>query len=106
MYLASWPFVTNKSIFGQIAQQEHGAVLLFEHRFFGFSNPYPDLKTESLNLLTLDQSIEDIVYFAENVNLPMPGGDIVTPDVAPWIIGGGSYSGMEKILTVLEIGLD
>lgn len=105
IHSALWPFVTNSSIFGQIADQENGAVVLFEHRFFGQSNPYPDLKTESLRLLTLDQSIEDVVYFAKNVKLPMPGGDCVTPDVAPWILAGGSYSGMCIVFLCLENGV-
>jgi hypothetical protein len=64
-----------------------------EHRFFGLSNPKPDLTTQSLQLLTLQQSIEDLDYFAKNVKLPMPGGDKVTPDVAPWVLVGGSYAG-------------
>ena len=58
---------------------------------------------ESLKLLTLQQAIDDLVYFAENVNLPMPGGDNVGPDVAPWILTGGSYSGM---LLVAHDGID
>lgn len=34
-----------------------------------------------------------MVYFANNVDLPMPNGDKVTPDKAPWVLIGGSYSG-------------
>lgn len=75
-----------------IAQQENGATIILEHRFFGESNPYANLSTASLSLLTIQQSIEDLVYFAENVKLPMPGGDAVSPSHAPWILIGGSYS--------------
>ncbi|KAG6860254.1 hypothetical protein C0995_013704 [Termitomyces sp. Mi166 len=86
-------YLTNLTINGQIAQQQNASVILLEHRFYGFSNPRPDLTVESLKLHTLQQAIDDLVYFAENVNLPMPGGDNVGPDVAPWILIGGSYSG-------------
>jgi pimeloyl-ACP methyl ester carboxylesterase len=76
-----------------IAQQQHGATVLVEHRFFGYSNPYDNLTSQSLELLTIQQAIDDLVYFAQNVNLPMPGGDNVKPDTTPWVLLGGSYSG-------------
>ncbi|THH18761.1 hypothetical protein EUX98_g8903 [Antrodiella citrinella] len=86
-------YLTNKTINGQIAQQEHGATIIIEHRFFGLSNPYPDLSVKSLQFLTIQQAIDDLEYFTKNVNLPMPGGDNVKPGQAPWILVGGSYSG-------------
>ncbi|KAF8969331.1 serine carboxypeptidase S28-domain-containing protein [Flammula alnicola] len=55
------------------------STIVLEHRFYGLSNPYPDLSVKSL----------------KNVNLPMPGGDSVTPDKAPWVLIGGSYSGTQ-----------
>lgn len=88
-----YPFLTNISIFGQIAQQQHGAVVILEHRFYGASNPYPDLSSESLKVLSIPQAINDFVYFAKNVKLPMTNGDQLGPDKAPWILAGGSYSG-------------
>lgn len=48
-------------------------------------------------MLNIQQAIEDLEYFAKNVNLPMPGGDSVTPDKAPWILVGGSYAGKQVI---------
>ncbi|TFK63556.1 hypothetical protein BDN72DRAFT_311679 [Pluteus cervinus] len=86
-------YLTNTTVNGLIAEQESGATIVIEHRFFGLSNPYPDLTVASLQLLNIQQSVDDLVYFAENVNLPMPGGDQVTPKQAPWILIGGSYSG-------------
>ena len=76
-----------------MAQQFNGSNVVLEHRFFGLSNPYNDLNDHNLRLLTLQQSIDDLEYFVKNVKLPMPGGDQVTPDKAPWILAGGSYSG-------------
>jgi hypothetical protein len=78
---------------GLIAQQESGAAIVIEHRFYGESNPLPDLSDESLQLLNIQQALDDFEYFAFNVELPMPNGTEVTPDTAPWIIVGGSYSG-------------
>lgn len=86
-------YLTNQTINGLIAQQQKGATVLIEHRFFGLSNPYPDLSVKSLRFLTIQQAVDDLVYFAETVKLPMPGGDQVTPKEAPWILIGGSYSG-------------
>ncbi|KAG0695749.1 peptidase S28 [Suillus ampliporus] len=86
-------YVTNGSINGLIAQQQKGAAILIEHRFFGSSNPYDNLTSQSLALLTIEQAIDDLVYFATMADLPMAGGDAVKPGQAPWILIGGSYSG-------------
>ncbi|KAL4078879.1 peptidase S28 [Scleroderma yunnanense] len=86
-------YLTNSTLNGLLAQQQNGATIVLEHRFFGLSNPYPDLSSQSLALLTIQQAIDDLVYFAQNANLPMPGGDKVKPDTTPWILIGGSYSG-------------
>lgn len=87
---------------GQIAQQESGAAVVLEHRFFGYSNPYNNLSVESLQLLTIEQAIQDLVYFVNNVQLPMPGGDHVTPAEAPWVLVGGSYSGALTSWTMVK----
>ncbi|KAK0468596.1 peptidase S28 [Armillaria novae-zelandiae] len=75
-------YVTNSTINGVIAQRYGGAAIVLEHRFFGESNPYPNLDVTSFQYHTLAQAIED------NDN-----GDTVSPDKAPWIIIGGSYPG-------------
>ncbi|KAI0309586.1 serine carboxypeptidase S28-domain-containing protein [Amylostereum chailletii] len=86
-------YLTNSTVNGQIAQQEKGATIVLEHRYYGFSNPFPDLTVKSLRYHTIQQAVDDLVYFAENVKLPMPGGDKVAPGQAPWVLVGGSYSG-------------
>ncbi|TFY55380.1 hypothetical protein EVG20_g9338 [Dentipellis fragilis] len=86
-------YLTNSTINGRIAQQENGATIVIEHRYYGLSNPYPDLTVASLKYHTIQQAIEDLVYFADTVKLPMPGGDKVAPGQAPWVLIGGSYSG-------------
>ncbi|KAF9044514.1 hypothetical protein BDZ89DRAFT_1058999 [Hymenopellis radicata] len=89
-----WHHLTpNNSIVSLVAQATTGASIVLEHRFFGQSNPYPDLSEQSLKYLTLQQNIDDMVYLAQNIVLPMEGGDSVGPDKAPWILFGGSYPG-------------
>lgn len=85
-------YLSNISIFGLIAQQERGCTIILEHRFYGLSKPYPELTEENLRVHTIQQAIDDLVYFAQNVRLPMPNGDNIGPDKAPWILAGGSYS--------------
>lgn len=86
-------YLTNATINGQIAQQQNAATIVVEHRFYGYSNPYNNLSVESLQVHTIQQAIDDLEYFAYNVDLPMPGGDNVAPGKAPWVLIGGSYSG-------------
>ncbi|OJA11103.1 hypothetical protein AZE42_08867 [Rhizopogon vesiculosus] len=86
-------YLANGTISGLIAQQQKGAAIVIEHRFFGYSNPYDDLTSQSLAVLTIQQAIDDLVYFTTNADLPMPGGDAVKPGQAPWILVGGSYAG-------------
>ncbi|PPQ74362.1 hypothetical protein CVT24_000656 [Panaeolus cyanescens] len=86
-------YLSNRTITGMIAQQQNGSVIVLEHRFYGLSNPYPDLSVKSFRVHTIQQAIDDLEYFAKNVNLPQPDGDKVTPDRAPWVFVGGSYPG-------------
>jgi hypothetical protein len=51
-------YLTNRTLNGQIAAQHNCATVVIEHRFFGESNPKPDLKSGSLKgLLTLEQGM-------------------------------------------------
>ncbi|KAL1741263.1 serine carboxypeptidase S28-domain-containing protein [Schizophyllum fasciatum] len=95
-------YLTNRTINGLIAQQQNGSTIVLEHRFYGFSNPYPDLTVASLRVHTIQQAIDDLVYFAENVKLPMPNGDQLGPDNAPWVLVGGSYSGALTSWTLVD----
>ena len=86
-------YLTNATINGLLAQREHGATIVLEHRYFGQSQPKDDLSDANLQFLTIQQAIDDLEYFAKNVVLPMPGGDSVQPNRAPWVLIGGSYAG-------------
>ncbi|KAJ7284199.1 serine carboxypeptidase S28-domain-containing protein [Mycena rebaudengoi] len=81
-------YLTNATINGLIAQQQNGAAVVLEHR-----NPFPDLTVKSLKFHTIQQAIDDLEYFANNVVLPQPDGNNVKPDTTPWVLVGGSYSG-------------
>lgn len=95
-------YLTNRTVNGMIAQELNGATIVIEHRYYGYSNPYNNLSVESLQYHTIKQAIDDLVYFAYNVKLPMPGGDHVTPEKAPWILIGGSYSGALTAFTKVK----
>ncbi|KAF5358904.1 hypothetical protein D9758_004828 [Tetrapyrgos nigripes] len=96
-------YLTNTTITGATAQQNSGSVIILEHRFYGLSNPKPDLSGKSLQgLHTIQQAIDDLEYFAFNVNLPQPDGENLAPDKAPWILAGGSYSGALTSYTLVN----
>ncbi|KAF7792825.1 hypothetical protein EIP86_003925 [Pleurotus ostreatoroseus] len=96
-------YLVNGTINGQIAQQELGATVVLEHRYFGQSNPFSDLSVGNLEYHTISQAVADLIYFAENVQLPMPGGDSVSAKTTPWVLVGGSYSGA---LTAWTMSID
>ena len=60
-------------------------------KFYGQSNPYPNLNEDSLKYLSIEQAIQDNVYFARNVKLDVDGD--TSPEATPWILIGASYAG-------------
>ncbi|KIO21856.1 hypothetical protein M407DRAFT_28566, partial [Tulasnella calospora MUT 4182] len=62
-------------------------------RYWGKSLPVPDLTTQNLQWLTVEQGVEDLKYFAENVQLPL-NVTSTRPDRAPWVNIGCGYSGI------------
>ncbi|KAL0063141.1 hypothetical protein AAF712_009931 [Marasmius tenuissimus] len=86
-----------------MAQIFNGATVLLEHRFYGFSNPVQDLKGSTLaKYHTIEQAVEDLEYFAKNVELPMVDGGEVGPGVVPWLLTGCSYMGALTAWTMAE----
>ncbi|KAF4626929.1 hypothetical protein G7Y89_g11228 [Cudoniella acicularis] len=86
-------YLTNETITGAYAQAVGGATVLIEHRYWGTSSPYTYLDTEALQLLTLEQAISDLVYFAKTIDLPFDTNHSSNAQNAPWVLSGGSYSG-------------
>ncbi|CEJ94727.1 hypothetical protein VHEMI10243 [[Torrubiella] hemipterigena] len=85
----------NSSLPGLLAQDNQGAYIIIEHRYFGPSTPFTDLNTETLQHMTLDNAVQDLIYFAKNVVFPFDttNGTATKPDQAPWLLSGCSYSG-------------
>jgi hypothetical protein len=52
-----------------------------------------DLTTKNLQYLTLENSISDFVYLANNIRLPFDATNSSNAKAAPWIFSGGSYAG-------------
>jgi len=98
-----------------LARQYNGFVILWEHRYYGLSLPFPMVRSnatltnaaplpkyepqgapESWQYLTIDQALEDVVYFANNLETGQyqnENMDLLSPKRTPWIWVGGSYSG-------------
>lgn len=86
-------YATNDTLSGMFAQTNGGAVIVIEHRYWGESSPYENLTTTNLQYLNLDNAIQDLIYFAHNVELPFDVNGTTKPTAAPWVLTGCSYSG-------------
>ncbi|KAK6523345.1 hypothetical protein TWF281_001325 [Arthrobotrys megalospora] len=89
-----------------IAKRFNGLLILFEHRFYGLSAPTTSVSqdlgkasrrglTEFFKYHTIEQALEDVVYFATNFSYDLeeyPKQDL-TPSKTPWVWIGVSYSG-------------
>ncbi|KAJ1642079.1 hypothetical protein J3B02_002931, partial [Coemansia erecta] len=87
---------TEYTHFTELAQQMGAMVVAIEHRFFGESNPLPDLSAASLKYMTLDNTLED---FAEFIRAAKSDPDnIFAPEYSvaensTFVFTGGSYGG-------------
>ena len=86
-------YTTNRTLPGVFAQTSGGAAIILEHRYWGQSSPFDTLTADTLQYLTLDQAIQDVVHFAKEVHLDFDPGRASTPDKAPWVLSGCSYPG-------------
>ncbi|KAH6652526.1 serine carboxypeptidase S28 [Truncatella angustata] len=86
-------YLTERTLSGMIAAAVGGAVIMVEHRYWGSSSPCTNQTTTCLQHLTLEQSVNDFVNFAQNAPLPFDTANTSSADQAPWIWVGGSYSG-------------
>lgn len=77
-----------------MAERMGAAVIIVEHRYWGESSPFMELTSENLKYLTLNNSIQDMIYFARNFKAPFDDAAGATaPDRVPWVFSGGSYPG-------------
>ncbi len=70
----------------QFAQSLGAGMIALEHRYYGKSHPFSDLRTENLQYLTVANALMDLATFQKNV---MKEGKLT----GPWIVIGGSYPG-------------
>ncbi|KAJ5949970.1 hypothetical protein N7454_001554 [Penicillium verhagenii] len=83
--------------------EEHGAMgIVWEHRYYGESLPYPvsvDTPPEHFAYLNNEQALADIPLFAKTFSRAGYEDVDLTPSGSPWIMIGGSYSGMRSAFT-------
>jgi hypothetical protein len=87
-----YSYLTPNRTTGVLAQEIGAAVIVLEHRYWGTSTPFTDLKTENMKYLTLENAIKDMTYFANHADLPFAKNGS-NAGLAPWVTMGGSYSG-------------
>ncbi|KAF7507600.1 hypothetical protein GJ744_010270 [Endocarpon pusillum] len=87
----------------RLAEQFKGMAVVWEHRFYGGSLPFPlDKDTgkalegyDAYKYLNNEQALEDTVYFASNFKPPgYEDSTSLSPSNTPWIWVGASYSGV------------
>jgi len=86
-------YTSQMRLSGRMAKEVGGAVVIVEHRYWGDSSPFPELTEANLQHLTLENSLEDMVYFVNNFDPPFDSSGGSSPRHAPWVFVGGSYSG-------------
>ena len=72
-----------------------------EFRYYGESRPFPvnnETTKEQWQFHTVEQALEDVIYFAQRFSFPHPDSRTASyrphPSSTPWIFIGGSYSGI------------
>ncbi|THU93213.1 peptidase S28 [Dendrothele bispora CBS 962.96] len=91
----------------RLAKRYKGIAILWEHRYYGKSMPFPvnaETTPEQWQFLTTEQALEDVIFFANSFsNDTLNSSSIDTsdplslplhPSTVPWIWLGGSYPGV------------
>ncbi|KAJ3937454.1 MAG: peptidase S28 [Lentinula lateritia] len=107
----------------RLAKRYNGLALLWEHRFYGDSLPFPineNTTAQQWQFLTTEQALEDVVFFADSFSknsssasefqVLMSSASVnstasinlqslpLHPSVTPWVWLGGSYPGVRGAL--------
>ncbi|KAJ7636082.1 peptidase S28 [Mycena polygramma] len=94
----------------QLAKRYRGIAFLWEHRFYGDSQPFPvneNTTAEQWQYLNTEQALQDVVFFADSfpksavqvTNTSSGNPDLpIHPSSVPWIWLGGSYPGVRGAL--------
>ncbi|KAL5340879.1 serine carboxypeptidase S28-domain-containing protein [Aspergillus crustosus] len=97
--------VSNTSFFRAMMQEFNAIGIVWEHRYYGQSLPYPvtnNTTPEHLKYLTTRQALADIPSFARNFTRHGYPGIDLTPASTPWVMVGGSYPGIRAALARSE----
>ncbi|KAF9787086.1 peptidase S28 [Thelephora terrestris] len=85
----------------RLAKRYHGVAIVWEHRYYGESLPFPinnETTKEQWQFHTVEQALEDVIYFAQRFSFPHPDSRTASyrpyPSTTPWIFIGGSYPGI------------
>ncbi|KAJ8695620.1 hypothetical protein PTI98_008204 [Pleurotus ostreatus] len=90
----------------RLAKRYKGLAILWEHRFYGDSLPFPvnrNTTADQWKFLNTEQALEDVIFFANSFggssshrNDPSAGPLAlpVHPSTTPWVFLGGSYPGI------------
>ncbi|KAF5361184.1 hypothetical protein D9758_009040 [Tetrapyrgos nigripes] len=95
----------------RLAKRYKGIAILWEHRYYGQSLPFPvnsNTSSEEWQFLTTEQALEDVVFFANSFNSHANASDVndisdplslpLHPSIVPWVWLGGSYPGIRGSL--------
>ncbi|KAF8798510.1 peptidase S28 [Phlegmacium glaucopus] len=97
----------------RLSKKYKGLAILWEHRFYGTSLPFPvneNTTADQWQFLNTEQALEDVVFFANSFAHPDSAhpsattlsdplvGLPVHPSKTPWIFLGGSYPGIRAAL--------
>ncbi|KAF8959584.1 peptidase S28 [Flammula alnicola] len=98
----------------RLAKRYNGLAILWEHRFYGDSLPFPvneNTTAGQWQFLTTEQALEDVVFFANSFahagSRPLSNSSDtsdpllsfpVHPSKTPWVMLGGSYPGIRSAL--------
>ncbi|KAH8812723.1 serine carboxypeptidase S28-domain-containing protein [Xylogone sp. PMI_703] len=85
-----------------ILKKFHGLGIVWEHRYFGDSLPFPvnlDTPYEHFKYLTYEQALADIPYFARTFRRQRFLNVDFSPQSTPWIMIGCSYPGARAALS-------
>ncbi|CRG88683.1 chlorohydrolase family protein [Talaromyces islandicus] len=103
-YSTAQSMLSNDSTFvGSLLKEFGGVGIIWEHRYYGKSFPTSPVGVETpiddFKYLTHHQAIADIPHFANSFNVSdIPYQDL-SPKGTPWVMLGGSYSGMRSAFT-------
>ena len=60
-----------------LAQEHHAAMFILEHRYYGKSEPTPDMHTQNMKYLSSRQALEDLATFMTNMTERFEWFDII-----------------------------